>query len=844
MKRPILRAACLACILAIVLSTAGCAVGVPQSAEPQVMSATSWTQSTASDFKKGTLQRLQIERQADGELVLARNAQGQYEPAGVYTSPVFATSTPFTVAVWRWEAEIPPDTSLALWVRTSADGKDWSDWQELPPDEDVRSAADDWPGHMWHTQSARYIQYRLAFASPHGQATPVVSAVTWTFADTTPGPTVQEAMQMVIPQGEGPGVQRPAIIPRRGWGADESLMTWEPKYVKPVKIIIHHTATPNDPKQDPAATVRAVYYYHAVTRGWGDIGYNYLIDRLGNIYEGRKGGEAVVGGHDYGFNEGSVGIALIGDFQAEPPTDAMMNALARLVAWVCDRYGIDPAGRSIFRDLDLPNIAGHRETKSTTCPGDQVQGRLPALREQVAEIIHRQAPSVRFVLPLADHPLSGVQRIEVQGGVATSDITLYLDGKPAKRIIGTSLDYEWDTTTVADGDHLLKAVAHNARGEEASQPLMVLVDNTPPQVTLLINNGAPYATQQTMTLTIEALDVGSGIAAMQVSPGDDPAGAPSQPYIRQLTLELGDQPGPRTYSARVTDKAGLASRVSVAQVFYDPNPPCGWTDASLSSNGEIAVRVRDDESGLDPASAFAAWSPDGGATWSTWQDAVVTPEGAEATLYARTPGEATLVRFRISDLAGNLAESPVYPLSCETCPPKPTPEPPPEPLPAPDAAMPDLLIAGLEIFPPQPETGEPILFRVRVRNQGDGPAPGCWVQLYVDPKEQPYVNSIASMLGTGILWYVPDLAPGEEVTLLSSEPYPEYGNFAGALASGMHSIYVLADAYHTEGHTGLVAESDEQNNLLGPFILNVKGSEPFHWPSLKEWLSRWLDWKP
>ncbi len=844
MRRHVLIAACALTVLALMLSIAGCAVDTLQNAQPQAQNLAPWTQSTVADFKRGALQRLQIERQGDGELTLARDAQGRYESAGVYTSPVFAPGGIFSTAVWRWEAEIPAGASLTLAVRTSADGKTWDEWRELPPDEDLKSDGDDWPGHMEYAPGARFIQYRLLFASSDGQATPIVSAIAWTFADTQPGPTVQEAMQMVIPQGEGPGVQRPAIIPRRGWGADETLMTWDPKYVKPVKIIIHHTATPNDPKQDPAATVRAVYYYHAVTRGWGDIGYNYLIDRLGNIYEGRKGGEGVVGGHDYGFNEGSVGISLIGDFQTEPPTDAMMNALARLVAWICDRYGIDPTGRSIFRDLDLPNIAGHRETKSTTCPGDQVQNRLPALRERVAEIIHQQGPSVRFVAPAADRALSGMQIVKVQGGVATSDITLYLDGKPVARRIGTALEYEWDTTALADGDHLLKAVAHNARGEEASQSLMALVDNTPPQVTLLINNGAPYATQRTITLTIEALDVGSGVEAMQVSPGDDPTGAPSQPYAREWTLELGEQPGLRTYSARVMDKAGLASRVSVAQVFYDPNPPGSWTDAALSNTGEVAVRVRDDESGLDPASAFVAWSPDGGITWSGWQDAIVTPEAAEATLYARIPAEATLVRFRISDLAGNLAESPVYPLLCETCPLKPTPEPLPEPPPAPAPTLPDVVVAGLEMFPPQPEAGEPVLFRARVRNQGDGPAPGFWVQLYIDPKVTPYVNSIASSLGVGLLWYVPDLAPGEEVTLLSSDPYPQYGNFTGNLASGMHNIYVLADAYHTEGDTGLVAESDEQNNLLGPVWLDVKGSKPFHWSTLEEWLSRWLNWKP
>jgi hypothetical protein len=116
--------------------------------------------------------------------------------------------------------------------------------------------------------------------------------------------------------------------------------------------------------------------------------------------------------------------------------------------------------------------------------------------------------------------------------------------------------------------------------------------------------------------------------------------------------------------------------------------------------------------------------------------------------------------------------------------------------------------------------------------------------LYLNPRTTPYVNSVASQLGTGLFWYVGGLAPGEEITLISSEPYPSHANYAGHLASGMHSVYVLVDAYHTEGETGLVSESDESNNLLGPISLEVTGSRPFSWSSLEEWLSRWLNWKP
>jgi hypothetical protein len=829
--------------LAVVVLAAllvGCAPRSAQVGEPSMQPSSTWTQSTASDFKKGTLQRIQVQREADGELTLAQTAEGSYEPSGVYTSPPFSPPQPFSAAVWQWEASVPDGATLILSIRTSLGGEDWTEWQDVAPDPDLRSEDTDWPGHVWVVAEARTLQYRLQFASADGLATPVVASVAWTFTDTRPGPSVQEAMQMVVPQSEGPGVPRPAIIPRRGWGANESLMTWEPEYVKPVKIIIHHTATPNDLKQDPAATVRAVYYYHAVTRGWGDIGYNYLIDPLGNIYEGRKGGESVVGGHDFGFNEGSVGISLIGDFQAATPTDAMMASLARLVAWVCDRYQIDPMARSVFRDVDLPNISGHRETKATTCPGDQVQNRLPTLREQVRDTIQQEAPSVRFVSPAATDVLSGTQVVKVQGGVETSDITLYLDGKPVVRKLAASLEYRWETADAADGDHQLKAIAHNARGEEAEQVILVLVDNTLPHATLLLPGIQEYATQKAITLTLEAFDVGSGLKSMQVARGEDPTDAPIQPYQREIPIVMEDQTGHQVFSARVMDKAGLISTVSVLDLFYDPNPPGGWTEPALSNTGEIAVRVRDDESGLDPASAFAMTSPDGGITWSDWIDVSVTPEGAEAALFTRVPDFTTLIRFEIADRAGNLAQSPVYLTPCDGCAPEATPTPAPQPT----LTAPDLVVAGLEVFPPKPETGEPTLFRAKIRNQGDGAAGGFWVQLYLDPKVTPYVNSVASQLGVGLFWYVDGLTPGEEITLISSEPYPLHGNYPGHLASGMHSVYVLVDAYHTEGETGLVLESDESNNLLGPISLETTGSSPFSWSSLEEWLSHWLNWKP
>src|SRR5215211_3245363 len=128
-------------------------------------------------------------------------------------------------------------------------------------------------------------------------------------------------------------VSQPRFISRAEWGADESLMTWGPEFQVTQKLVVHYTATQNgDP--DPAATIRSIYRYHAVTQGWGDIGYNFLVDEAGNVYEGRYSraypagtsptgddafGHGVTAAHASGFNSGTVSIALLGPLTSRDP---------------------------------------------------------------------------------------------------------------------------------------------------------------------------------------------------------------------------------------------------------------------------------------------------------------------------------------------------------------------------------------------------------------------------------------------------------------------------------------------------------------------------------------------
>lgn len=182
------------------------------------------------------------------------------------------------------------------------------------------------------------------------------------------------------------------------YNADGQSLTWPMQYASKLeKFSIHHTDseirdingdTLTDTR-DYQAIVRAIYYYHTVSRGWGDIGYNYLIDPLGNIYEGRAGGDKVIGAHTLCFNHGVLGIAVIGNYQTDEVPEPAMQALIWLIGTKAKEYGINPQGYSDFRGKnDLANVFGHRDVRATTCPGDAFYDSLSRVRDR-AELFMR-----------------------------------------------------------------------------------------------------------------------------------------------------------------------------------------------------------------------------------------------------------------------------------------------------------------------------------------------------------------------------------------------------------------------------------------------------------------------
>ncbi|MBC9727298.1 N-acetylmuramoyl-L-alanine amidase [Streptomyces sp. TRM68367] len=284
----------------------------------------------------------------------------------------------------RWDG-----TQDAAGIRFT-DGKASGDWQTLS-----RGCATVDGGGTALVAAGNATAYELK--APDGASGVVSLAI-----DTTDGP--KRTVKVPSDPTRVRGVQ---YLSRPAWGADESKRFKDGKVNSPEKyypfqlITVHHTDTPNnDP--DPAATVRAIYEYHAVTLDWGDIGYHFLIDEAGNIYEGRYSGDdglpafdpegnVVTGFHTAGFNSGNLGIALLGNLAEQGPTDAAKASLTRLIRVISRLKGLDPLAQMTYTNPvngtkkdGMNAISGHRDWMATDCPGQTMYDLLGEVRTAVA----------------------------------------------------------------------------------------------------------------------------------------------------------------------------------------------------------------------------------------------------------------------------------------------------------------------------------------------------------------------------------------------------------------------------------------------------------------------------
>lgn len=192
---------------------------------------------------------------------------------------------------------------------------------------------------------------------------------------------------------------RPRIVTRKGWGADERIRETGHAYTKSVRVaFVHHTAMSNNYRCAQAPSIiRGMYRYHVLSSKWRDIGYNFLVDKCGTVYEGRSGGVAkpVMGAHTYGFNTNSTGIAVLGSYDKASPPAAAVDAISRLTAWKLGLFGVNPGGTTTLvsgggtkykkgKTVRFHTISGHRDGYNTACPGARLYGKLGAARTGAA----------------------------------------------------------------------------------------------------------------------------------------------------------------------------------------------------------------------------------------------------------------------------------------------------------------------------------------------------------------------------------------------------------------------------------------------------------------------------
>src|SRR4051812_18877351 len=252
----------------------------------------------------------------------------------------------------------------------------------------------------------------------------------------------------------------PPIITRADWHADESIRRAGPYYADGGHLaIVHHTAGSNSySKAQSASIVRAIELYHVQGNGWNDIGYNFLIDKYGQIFEGRYGGitRPVVGAHAQGFNTGSIGISVIGDYSSTSISPAARAALVSLIAWRLDLAHVDPLSKVVRVSsgnpryptgtaLTLNAISAHRDVYPTSCPGASLYAQLPSLRTEVSKtglpklyapaVVGAPGGPIRFTARLSS-PVAWTVTVRDEAGATVASGTG----------TGTKVDWTWDAS--------------------------------------------------------------------------------------------------------------------------------------------------------------------------------------------------------------------------------------------------------------------------------------------------------------------------------------------------------------------------------------------------------------
>ena len=318
---------------------------------------------------------------------------------------------------WQHGVSVPEDR-ISVQVRTRT-GEDWSEWMDLEyhaehgPDPDSEEGQRSRPGTdpllvgevdqvQVRAESDGDLppDMRLAVVDPGTAARTAVerpaldTATTGddagASAPTQPADAADGADADGLDLRAATFTPKPQIFSRAQWGADERMREKSSLHYFEVHAgFVHHTVNANDySRAEVPGIIRSIYAYHTQSRGWSDIGYNFLVDRFGRIWEGRYGGidRPVVGAHTLDYNDYAFAMSAIGNFDVKQPSEAMVEAYGALFAWKLSLHGVDASStKQWVGSRNFAAINGHRDAASTACPGRYLYARIPRIRTLAAD---------------------------------------------------------------------------------------------------------------------------------------------------------------------------------------------------------------------------------------------------------------------------------------------------------------------------------------------------------------------------------------------------------------------------------------------------------------------------
>ncbi|MFI8961421.1 N-acetylmuramoyl-L-alanine amidase [Streptomyces sp. NPDC053493] len=296
---------------------------------------------------------------------------------------------------------------------------------------------------------------------------------------------------------------KPKIVTRAEWGgqAIEDKTPEPAQYLPGGKIkaaFVHHTTSADYDCAQSATVVRSILDYHVDVEKWRDIGYNFLVDKCGTVFEGRKGGidQPVYGAHTYGWNAESTSVAFIGEYTNQTAPEAALASASKVIAYKLGQYGVDPLSKATLtagatqtnffgqsfttgQTYAFDAVSGHRNGFNTQCPGNSLYPQLPTIRSYATGSVSGLSVTSLGGATKAGAGYETPGPVTVNWSTTTANtfidkFEVLVDGQPATTTAGSARS--WSTTLTGYGAHTVAVRGTHTSGKvTTSAPVTVTV---------------------------------------------------------------------------------------------------------------------------------------------------------------------------------------------------------------------------------------------------------------------------------------------------------------------------------------------------------------------------------